>query len=325
MKISVIIPVYNAETTLLNSLESICSQTVPCDVEIVLVDDCSTDSSLKVMVNFAASAHPCEVSVKICRHTENKGVAAARNTGLDSVDGDYVCYVDADDRMAEGALTQMVRIAEESDADIVGWDWTLVGDSFSRYMKQRDCNSPEDALKALMSGVLRWNLWMFMAKRNLYDGLRFIPGKDVGEDMMMMIGLLSRARTFVRIPASLYEYRQCDSSISKNQTEHTLSQVSANINEAERILTDRGYQGLVNPYIDFLKLNAKLPLLVSLNKDDYIRWTEWFPEADGFIMMNRALPLRTRMLQDFASKRQWTMVRMYNVMVYGILYRIFFR
>lgn len=320
-KISVIIPVFNAEKTLRQSVSSLLSQNAPCEVEVCIVDDCSTDHSVGIVEELAASALPEGLSIKIVRHRENRGVAAARNTGLDAASGDYVCYLDADDRMAPGALKRAVDFILENDADIVGWDWLLEEEGGSRYMRQAECPSPLDALKALMAGVLRWNLWLFMVKRELYDGFRFIPGMNVGEDMMMMTALLTRCRKFEQIHEPLYLYRQSDASISRKHNDITLSQADANIRMAEKILIDGGLGGLANPYLDFLKLNVKLPLLVSLDKDDYLRWVKWFPESSRSIMKNRMLPYRTRMLQFLASRHIWSMVRMYNRIVYGVIYK----
>lgn len=321
MKISVIVPVYNAERTLRESLHSITAAGLPCEVEICLVDDCSTDGSVKVMEDFAVSVMSQGVVCKISRHSSNMGVAVARNTGLGMAEGDYVCWLDADDRLAPEALKIMADAVTESGADILGWDWTLVEKGGSRYMRQAECGSTREALMALMSGVVRWNLWLYMVKRELYGELRFLPGMNIGEDLMMTVALLAKGRKFVQIHSSLYEYRQGGDSISKRHTDETLHQVAVNIEEAGNWLVEYGFEELREPYLNFLKLNVKLPLLVSLDEDDYIRWTEWFPEADGFIMRNKLLPMRTRLLQQFAAYGRWSVVRLYNKLVYGMLYK----
>jgi hypothetical protein len=77
--------------------------------------------------------------------------------------------------------------------------------------------------------------------------------------------------------------------------------------------------------INYLKLNIKLPLLISENKSQYQKWLTWFPEANDFVMENKTLPLRTRLLQLAAVKKQFWYIKLYNKvvirLVYGILYK----
>ncbi len=109
-KISVIIPVYNVKKYLKHSVESVLSQNV--DSEIILVDDGSTDGSGELCDSLV-----CE-NVRVV-HTENGGLSAARNNGLKNSKGDYVCFLDSDDYLDDGALAHMLQKAESTAADIV--------------------------------------------------------------------------------------------------------------------------------------------------------------------------------------------------------------
>ena len=324
MTVSVIIPVYNAGKTLPASLDSIKDQTYR-HIQVVAVDDCSDDCSLQILEHFRDSiADDGLMSIRICRHEVNRGVACARNTGLENATGDYVCFVDADDAITPDAIEKAVGMAEKQNADIVGWDWTLCSGS-ERYMRQADCNAPETALKKLMSGVMRWNLWLFMARRSLYDNVRFLPGQNMGEDMMVMMKLMMKADAVAQIHEALYRYSQTEYSISRAMSDANIAQVSANVEEAERALLGSGYRYLAIPFISFLKQNIKLPLLVTGNKDDYGKWRTWFRESDAHIMENKALPLRTRLLQLSASLGQWWLVCLYNILIYKFLYKTMYR
>jgi len=318
MKVSLIVPVYNAAACLVQSLESIRLQSYK-DLEICFIDDCSTDESPEILRRFKQD-FPGDVI--ICRHETNRGVAAARNTGLDTVTGDYVTFLDADDALKPDAISLAVAAAE--NADIVGWDWILAQPGSERYMRQPDCKSPEDVLKALMNGTMRWNLWLFMARRSLYEGIRFIPGQNMGEDMMVMMRILMKAATYKTVRKALYRYEQTDSSVSKSMTERNISQVSANVAAVETALAASQYANLAEPYMDFLKQSVKLPLLVSSKKTDWKRWAGWFPESDKSVMLNKALPARTRILQYLGARHCWLGIRLYN-MIYKCAYRIKFR
>ena len=119
MKVSVVIPVYNAEKTLSECLGSLQAQTFR-DFEVVFVDDCSTDESPVIMRRFLEESG---LPGRIIRQEKNGGVAAARNRGLDESKGEYLCFLDADDKMAPEALSLVSDACK--GADIVGWDWTL--------------------------------------------------------------------------------------------------------------------------------------------------------------------------------------------------------
>ena len=317
-KISIIIPVYNAEQTLLRSLQSIAAQDCH-GIEIVAVDDCSRDGSLKVLEAFKESF---DGAMTICHHEHNQGVAAARNTGLEHAAGEYVMYVDADDTLCGDALRKALKAVAETGADIVGWDWRLCEGASERYMRQADYSSAEEALKNMMCGVMRWNLWLFMTRRSLYEGIRFIPGMNMGEDMMVMHKLFMRAVSVAQIHVALYGYAQTAASVSRTMSERNISEVTANVEETEKALAESRYSSLVNPYIQLLKLNIKLPLLISTDKNNYRRWYGWFTEANDYIWENKSIPRRTAMLEWMASKRLWGLVWLYNVVVYKIIYRI---
>ena len=101
--ISVIIPVYNASVTLPHCLESLHKQTYR-NLELLFVDDCSTDESLYILTSYAEQFAEIDFTIRILQHERNRGVAAARNTALKCATGDYIYYVDADDSIEPHTL-----------------------------------------------------------------------------------------------------------------------------------------------------------------------------------------------------------------------------
>ena len=318
-EVSIIVPVYNAVKTLQRSLDSIAAQSFR-DFEVIFVDDCSTDDTPSLLRHFAEESGIC---CKMLRQPANAGVAAARNRGLDAAGGEYLAWVDADDMIAPDALEK--ALAAGGDADIIGWDWKLDLEENARYMRQADYDTPLEAMKALMGGTMRWNLWLFLTKRSLWteNNIRFIDGADMGEDMMVMLKAFSVAGSVEQIHELLYSYDASDaSSVSRRFDERRRREVTVNVTEVEKMVTECRYADELKPYIDHLKLYVKLPLIVSEDKDSYKIWYGWFPEANGAAMENKALPFRTRLLQWMASKRLWWGVMAYNVLVYKIIYGI---
>lgn len=327
MKISLIIPVYNAEKTLPDTLESIRAQRFR-DFEVIFSEDAGTDGSAALLERFCVeSGLPC----KLLRAEKNGGAAAARNRALDVAEGDYLAFADADDLLDPHMLELAAAAAEptEHPVDIVGWDWTLGRNAREgRYMRQADYADPTEALRNLTGGTMRWNLWLFLVNRDLVErnGLRFIPGADLGEDMQFMLRAFLLAGRVVQLHESLYRYNAVNSaSISRSFSPERRAQIETNLAEVERRFAGSDFARDYPDALTDLKLFLKRPLLVSTDKKDYETWYAWFPEANARARERGALPLHTYTLQKMAARRCWVGVRLYNLFVYKLAYGILYR
>lgn len=326
MRISLIIPVYNAAKTLPATLESIRTQRFR-DFEVIFAEDAGTDGSAALLDAFCQdSGLPC----KLLRAEKNGGAAAARNRALEVAEGDYLAFADADDLLDPSMLEQAAAAVETSDrpVDIVGWDWTLGLNQDGRYMRQADYATPAEALRNLTGGTMRWNLWMFLVRRALIEqnGIRFIPGADIGEDMQFMLRAFLHAGQVVQFHESLYRYNAVNSaSISKQFSPGKRAQVETNFREVERSFAGSDFCREYPDALADLKLFLKRPLLISTDRKDYESWYTWFPEVNARARQKGKLPMHTFVLQRMASRRCWIGVKMYNLIihkfVYGILYR----
>ena len=326
--VSIIIPVYNAEKTLHRCIASLYAQTYR-NLELLFVDDCSTDNSLSVINECIVKAiNAIGIKAKILQHEVNRGVAVARNTGLQEATGTYIYYVDADDWIESDTLDSLVQEAEQKNADIVGHEWYLTFGQNERYMKQPVFSTPHDALKKMMCGVMRWNVWLFLVRRSLYqkNNIHFTEGMDMGEDMMVMMKLFDCAKTVGSLHRPLYHYIQTNvNTLSKTYSPEHIAQVTANAYEVERYMNDCYPEKQWESYICFLKLNIKLPLLITDDDSRYRQWAQWFPEANKYVIKNKLLPLRTRLLQWMAAKGCFWAVKIYYRFVirfvYGVIYK----
>ena len=225
-------------------------------------------------------------------------------------------------------LEKAVTKAEEVAADIVSWDWTLGFEKNGRYMRQADYDSPLQALKNLMGGTMRWNLWLFLVKQKLLidNNIRFIEGANMGEDMMVMIKAFLKAGKVIQIHKPLYRYNAISqTSLSRQFSEERRREISTNLAAVEKVVLESRFSSLLEEYVNHLKLFLKLPLLISPDKKDYQTWYSWFPEANGAAMANKALPFRTRLLQGMAAHKLWGCVKMYYLCVYKFVYGIIYR
>lgn len=321
MKVSIIIPVYNAARHIDRCLESLRKQTYR-NLEVLFVDDCSTDNTIDKIKAFIESNDAKDLDIKILFHDRNRGVAAARNTALDSTTGDYVYSLDADDYMDRDTIELMVKEAERTDADVVGIEWMLTFEKNGRHMAQPDVKTGDEMFRKMCRGVMRWNLWLFMMRRIHIEEqhLRFTEGMNMGEDMMLMLKMSLFAKKVSVIHQPLYHYVNVSTSVSKVWSEGLIGQINHNVAEVERFLAGRHPEEL-----SFLKLNQKLPLLVTGKKSDYEAWQKWFPEANVWINQNKDVPLRTRLLQMAAAKHQFWYIQLYYFLIVRIVYGVIYR
>ena len=122
-KVAVVIPVHNVEAYLDACLESVCRQSLRC-IEIICVDDASTDASPQILANYAK----LDPRIKIVRHEINEGLSVARNTGLAYVTAPWVVFVDSDDVVSGNLCRHCLQEAERMHADVVFFDYTSFED-----------------------------------------------------------------------------------------------------------------------------------------------------------------------------------------------------
>lgn len=322
--VSIVLPMYRVANVLPACIASLKRQTYR-RLELLFVDDCSPDESASIVENERASLEALGMIVKLICHSENGGVAVARNTALDNASGEWIFHYDADDRLSENAIELMIKEALRSDADIVGFQWMLCHGDKERQMTQVQVETGQEAFEAMCSGIFKWNLWLFLVRRSLLEQniLRFLPKQNMGEDMMLMAKLFLRARKLSVLPETLYYYTKNDEGqLTGSYTDAHWAQVDTNLRELERYALGQGQKPEM---IAQLKLSLKLPLLISPRKEDHERWATWFPEANAYIMQNKALPLRTRLLQLAASCGQWWLVRLYYEVVMKRLYALLYK
>lgn len=223
IKISVIIPVYNVEKYLAECLDSIITQSLR-DIEIICVNDASTDSSLNILQEYASK----DYRVRVISYDENHGQAYARNLGLERAAGEYVYFVDADDMVKAGALDRMCVEAENDDVDLLCFDADVVYeteedrakdiDALNRYgLHRKNKNSYPD----IYSGIEFFNrvyeakdydvtVWRQLWRRSYLEqnDLNFDKDTSPHEDYLFTFKALILADKVKCISESLYIYRR---------------------------------------------------------------------------------------------------------------------
>ncbi len=320
---------YKVANLLPQCLKQIKAQTYK-HLELIFVDDCSPDNVSEVVQANKAELEALGMQVVLAKHEINQGVAVARNTALDLARGEFIYSLDADDFIEPNTIELLVQEAQDEQADIVGCECTLKYEQAERYLPQRDVQTGEEAFELMCKGVFKWNLWLFLFRRELLSKglnspLRFLPQKNMGEDMLMMGRLFLLANKVQIIHKPLYHYVKTNTEAQTSEYSPLQWQnVKDNLKALEQFIAERGEKKEME-LLNFLKLNLKLPLVISTKKSDYQYWTECYPEANAFIMENKELALRTRLLQKVADLKLWSLVRLYNIVVMQWLYKLLYK
>lgn len=326
IKVSVIIPVYNVSAFISCNVRALLSQTLQ-EVEYIFVDDASPDNSIEILYDNLDNFPNRKDSVKVVHHKENKGLPAARNTGLALAQGEYVYHCDSDDWVEPEMLEKMYDAAKTANADIVYCDFFLSFEKNERYMSNPRYETAEELLrKGFLGGTMKYNVWNKLVRRSLYveNGIIFPEGHSMGEDMTM-IQLAAVADKVAYVPHAFYHYVKLnEGAFSNSYTQKKLDDIRYNVDRTVSFLQEK-FGNSLEKEISLFKLNIKLPFLLTGNKDMYQLWKEWYPESDKYVDANTDQPKRTRLLQMMASKGQWWYVNLYYRLVYKFFYGIIYK
>ena len=308
--ISIIVPVYNVEKYLEQCLDSIIGQTYK-NLEIILVDDGSTDSSGEICDRYAQQ----DKRIKVI-HRENGGVCAARNTALEAVTGDYIGFVDPDDWCAEDMFEYLCTRLEETDSDISvcryyryieGKTTTSRCDGIDRILTK------DEAIEELVNHfIIRHIFWNKLFKKELFEGFTFPEGR-IYEGRMTVHQLILRSERVILCGSPKYYYRKNEESyIYKIDLKNMLDFVIACITIYNNLAPD--YEHLQKKMLrDFCDTIARLA-------DENIELSDEILEANredirtiqSFIEENHKFIYR-KLLKTFPRRNQMDLINAFTV------------
>ncbi len=232
--LSILIPVYNVEAYLQECVDSIVGQ-ADTGVEIILLDDASTDRSGEVM---STLYHRWRGRFSCLRHLSNKGLSGARNSLLGAATGEFVWFVDSDDKMVDGAIAQLREIIDRENPDLVMCDFSVLRIPPRRKDQirgQRRCTFAGKTQKKvaadsqLLAGLYRagrLHIWSKISRRSLWgEELRFPEGKFY-EDIVVLPSLLMKVQSYYYAGQAWMEYREREGSILSSLSARKLKDLS---------------------------------------------------------------------------------------------------
>lgn len=263
MKLSIVIPVYNVEDTLRRCLESVLAQ-MDETMEMVIVDDGSTDSSAVIAEEMTAGRTEC----RLIRQA-NKGLSAARNAGIEGATGEYITFVDSDDFVAEGTYSTLLAVLDGHPTyDILEYP---VMEHYGHPTKQHLLTFPDAVVGSirdywLCGAHLHTYACNKLYRRELFADIRFPEGKAF-EDAYTYPLLLQRARVVATTSVGLYYYCQNDRGITARAGGKELNDLlEAHLKHLKLWgeLTPEYYQALLNIQMDVYEATHADPVLPVL-------------------------------------------------------------
>ncbi|HQT30370.1 MAG TPA: glycosyltransferase [Thiobacillus sp.] len=202
--ISVVMPCYNAALFVEEAIESVLQQRYP-SIELIIVDDGSTDASTRIIARLAA-AHPDRITVL---HQTNSGPYTARNHGLDHAHGNFIAFLDADDTWHPDALQQLHAAMTDTLADVAYCGWQNVGEAAADTQPYIPPDYVESDAAALFLQSCPWPINGVLVRRQLIDRLRgFSERLPTAMDYDLWLRMLPTQPTVVRVPQVLAFYRR---------------------------------------------------------------------------------------------------------------------
>ncbi|MCI6272262.1 MAG: glycosyltransferase [Erysipelotrichaceae bacterium] len=315
VKVSVIVPCFNAEKYISKALDSLLSQTLD-DMEIIVINDGSSDNSKEIIDEYYKK-YPNKIRVY---HQENKGIASVRNYGLSLVNGEYFGFLDSDDYTKSDMYFKMYAKAKETDADMVVSNFMWVSDKKERLEKEGPYIAGKDMMVKLFA-----TLWNKIYKTSLIkeSDLKFPDGNRY-EDACFLYCLSSILKKVEFIDEAFVSYVQVSTSIT-----HTNNQQVKNMITVFNIIYDYyKNNNLFDEYKDELEYihikfflgNSFLRSSLIKDKDD-----RYNTIMMGFNLLNDKFPnwYKNKYLNEFGGikHKYFKIVRKWNIMVFSWLYR----
>ncbi len=255
-RVSVIVPVYNAEKYLKKCLESVCNQTLK-DFEIICVNDCSTDDSLSILNQYAEN----DSRIKVIDFKENKGVSVARNTGIELSTGEFIGFLDADDFIDLNFYEILYNKSIETNADVVKGNIARVDEDYAKLPVaiSIDLNSSVKTHKAYFHCIFTTGIY----RRSIVldNNIKFLEEVSCFEDPYFIIKLMPHINNVAVVDSANYYYL----SNPNSQTNKKITTL---------VINDISYCAL-----EILKYFRE----INLDKDHYsIVFSYLFGELEGF-------------------------------------------
>ena len=305
--VSIIVPVYGVERYIERCAVSLFEQTYK-DIEYIFVNDATQDKSIEVLRTVMERYPERAKAVRIVAHPQNKGISAARNTGVDSATGKYIWQVDSDDFVAIDAVQKWIDIAEQHKADVVICDVNVVtANGVETETVQYDNKS--DYIRRLLQHTQKCAHWNKFYKRSLFVNFDIRADEHIrlADDYAMTPRLLYCAERVVMLHEPLYFYE----TTNQSSYVHNLSRVAIESqHRADGILT--AFFADKPEYTDIVAVLPQRSMVSLIKNTEADGWSEVVDVyRDCLEHSGKGLTLVNHIIFELAKRQKWSKLQQF--------------
>lgn len=298
-KISIIIPVYNVELYITECLESVMRQTYQGPMECIVVDDCGTDKSMRIVEQLVTD-YDGPIAFRFFYHEHNRGLSAARNTGIANAKGDYIYFLDSDDWITDDCLEVLTGPLQKTDYDMVLGDVDISPNSRNIELLSKETGAVignkeifRDFYVKPCLYVVAWNKLVRASLFKEFD-LSFLEGQLNEDDLWRYKCCLCMESLFV-IKRITYHYRERNDSLTAYYEEHYDERLDSYHKTVDYILSHPAKVGKaewMKVVVDYMSICSGLIVLGEANyKKEYLALRKRFEYHPIKLFVKKQLPL----------------------------------
>lgn len=277
--LSIIIPAYNVEDYIEKCVDSIFFQNIPCEYEVIIVEDCSTDNTKNILKKIENKYN----FVKVVYQNKNGGVSKSRNVALNNIKGKYITFIDSDDIICNNSLEKSIKyLLDNNDVDVVGFNFISFQNEsiIPNYLKE-DISLEPKIYNNIENARVNGFPWGKIYHRNMFEDVRFPQGL-YWEDGIILKVVMQRCKKYVDLSFVGYLYRINPNSISNSIEKRNLGydqfyMLQYCLDEIKRLNI------IITPYVYIMFF---LDCSIYLNNR-----TKYLPESDIRYMLSHVIKI----------------------------------
>lgn len=302
---------FNTAKYMPRCMETLLEQDIPqSEYEIILVDDCSPDNSLEMANEYAAQY----INVRVCTHEKNKGLAAARNTGIDAAKGQYLCFVDPDDYIEKNSLSALLKQLDDEHLDMLRFNYQKVDEDYNN-VPDSEIEARFDYTPGVMTGTeyLAYRLgigcyvWAYIYRLEFVKatGIRFFEGCFFDDTPWLPRVLQKAQRVNVNPVRHQYYLQRTNSMVHARNSQSIMRKVDMHMQMID-ILTEQKREAPQETYewYNMMIAHASVSLLTLVACKDYRLSVDYYRRLKG----KSVFPLSVAR----ASKKNLRKIRLLN-------------
>lgn len=302
--VSILVPVYGVEQYIERCAVSLFEQTYD-NIEYVFVNDATKDNSIRILENVIARYPNRQNAVRIINHPTNKGISAARNTGVANSSGKYLLFVDSDDYIAKEAIEHLTTYAESNHADIVLFDTSVLTSNGTR-IESVEYREKVEYISHLLQHTAKCAHWNKFYNGDFYrhSGIQACEDVRLADDYAVTPRIVHEAQTIAVLHEPLYFYE------TRNQSSyvHNLTRAAIeSLYRADKVLVDWfRYVPDADTYkdvVDVLPIRSMVSLIKNADKSSWLEIVDVYGEY--LSLPGNKMTWVNRIIYRMAQKRQW--------------------